>query len=277
MQGSLLPGEDLCKSGLGSRTEAGYLCSDTGLATQHHSTHEHVRSATRPQTRHAGKGAGPRLTCSTCSLQGPQQSNQNPRELAFQPRSLRLRAPRAPTTDRIQTAGRPAGAEPTWEVRRPSSYLIPFHFFKKGVFVNESLKAVGLADLQSCLLLEGEGVAVCFITPGVNARLQCTDSAVISRKCNTDVGIKIAMKEGAHSSLITYNMYIPIGRLFKEPRLECQNSIRCPCALPHDRLYFPHVHPLTGKEENSIVPSPGCILESPGELLKCTDIHLQRL
>lgn len=38
-----------------------------------------------------------------------------------------------------------------------------------------------------------------------------------------DVGIKKAMKKGNHSSLITYTVYIPIGRLFKEPQPETSN------------------------------------------------------
>lgn len=60
-----------------------------------------------------------------------------------------------------------------------------------------------------------------FRTPGGKAGLlgliwPVRSGTYIARKYNTDVGIETAMKNGDHSSLITYNMYIPTGTLFKE-------------------------------------------------------------
>lgn len=52
----------------------------------------------------------------------------------------------------------------------------------------------------------------------------CASGTCLSRRHSADVGIKTAMKKGNHSSLITYNMYIPIGRLFKEARPETSKS-----------------------------------------------------
>lgn len=122
MQGNLLPGEGLSKSGLGSRREAGYLCSDTGLATHHHNiTHEHVMSATQLQTPvhrlRGGRAAGPRLRAPGSPVVKPDpQRTCLPASVSA---SARPEGPRPhPTTNCTHTRpGTPAGAEPEPQLR----------------------------------------------------------------------------------------------------------------------------------------------------------------
>ena len=132
MQGNLLPGEGLSKSGLGSRRVAGYLCSDTGLATHHHNiTHEPVMSATQLQTPvhrlRGGRAEGPGLRAPGSPVVKP-----DPQRTCL-PASVSASArPRAPGHTQPLTAhtwpGTPAGAEPEPQLR---PHLLLF-FLKRG-------------------------------------------------------------------------------------------------------------------------------------------------
>lgn len=149
-------GKEICSLGKTSpsqvwdpRGEAGYLCSDTGFSTHHHNnTRERVMSATPSRTAVHGQSRAlltrvPFLDSFTFS------AKPEPSKTALQTTSS-LSAPGhiRPLIEQIFVCAR----EASWgrfELGCPKPQLVRplLSFSRKGVFINESLKAIGLADL----------------------------------------------------------------------------------------------------------------------------------